>query len=98
MDLRRRVLLAPALLVSVLHTAGVESQSKADQSALAVPRGESGAGRITAIPITSETRLHPSYRPCQLQELNALVYLTAAIAAHRRRQPPESLLRPTQTP
>jgi Phage integrase family len=37
-------------------------------------------------------------RTCQLQEVNGLVYLTAAIAAHRRRQPPASLLRRTQTP
>jgi transposase len=42
-------------------------------------------------------RLLTIVRTCQLQELNALVYLTAAIAAHRRRQPPESLLQRTQT-
>jgi transposase len=43
-------------------------------------------------------RLLTIVRTCQLQQLNAIVYLTAAIAAHRRRQPPESLLRRTQTP
>jgi transposase len=43
-------------------------------------------------------RLLTIVRTCQLQELNALVYLTAAIAAHRRRQLPESLLRRPQTP
>jgi len=43
-------------------------------------------------------RLLTIVRTCQLQELNALVYLTAAIAAHRRRQRPESLLRRAQTP
>jgi transposase len=43
-------------------------------------------------------RLLTIVRTCQLQELNALVYLTTAIAAHRRRQPVPSLLRPTQTP
>ena len=31
-------------------------------------------------------------RTCQLQQLNVLVYLTAAIRAHRRRQPIASLL------
>ena len=43
-------------------------------------------------------RLLTIVRTCQLLELNALVYLTAAIVAHRRRQPPESLLRRPQTP
>jgi len=43
-------------------------------------------------------RLLTIVRTCQLQQLSALVYLTAAIAAHRRRQPPASLLRRTQTP
>ncbi len=37
-------------------------------------------------------------RTCQLQELNALAYLTAAIAAHRRRQTVASLLRRPHTP
>lgn len=43
-------------------------------------------------------RLLSVTRTCQLQEINALVYLTAAIAAHRRRQPVASLLRRPQTP
>jgi transposase len=38
-------------------------------------------------------RLLTIVRTCQLQQLNALAYLTAAIAAHRRRQPVESLLK-----
>jgi hypothetical protein len=37
-------------------------------------------------------------RTCQLQQLNALAYLTAAVAAHRRRQAVPSLLKPSQTP
>jgi hypothetical protein len=37
-------------------------------------------------------------RTCQLQQLNALAYLTAAVAAHRRRQPVASLLKQRQTP
>jgi hypothetical protein len=43
-------------------------------------------------------RLLTIVRTCQLQQLNALACLTAAIAAHRRRQPVESLLKRPQTP
>jgi transposase len=43
-------------------------------------------------------RLLTIVRTCQLQELNALAYLTAAIAAHRRNQAVASLLRRPQTP
>lgn len=43
-------------------------------------------------------RLLTVARTCQLQELNTLVYLTAAIAAHRRHQAVASLLRRPQTP
>ena len=43
-------------------------------------------------------RLLTVARTCQLKELNALVYLTAAIAAHRRRQVVASLLRRPQAP
>ena len=42
-------------------------------------------------------RLLTVARTCQLQRLNMLVYLTAAIAAHRRRHPAPSLLRQVQT-
>ena len=37
-------------------------------------------------------RLLTVTRTCQLQQLNALVYLTAAIRCHRRRQAAASLL------
>ena len=43
-------------------------------------------------------RLLTIARTCQLQQVNALVYLTAAITAHRRCQPAASLLRRTHTP
>jgi transposase len=43
-------------------------------------------------------RLLTVVRTCQLQQLNALSYLTAAIAAHRRRQPVPSLRKPSHTP
>jgi hypothetical protein len=43
-------------------------------------------------------RLLTIVRTCQLQHLNALAYLTVDIAAHRRRQPAPSLLKPSRTP
>lgn len=43
-------------------------------------------------------RLLTVTRTCQLQQINALVYLTAAITAHRRQQKVASLLRNAQTP
>jgi transposase len=43
-------------------------------------------------------RLLSIARTCQLQQLNVLVYLTAALAAHRRRQPVASLLKRRETP
>jgi hypothetical protein len=43
-------------------------------------------------------RLLTVIRTCQLQQINALVYLTAAIAASRRHQKVASLLRTAQTP
>ena len=43
-------------------------------------------------------RLLTIVRTCQLQQLNALAYLTAAIVAHRRRQTVASLLRQPHTP
>jgi transposase len=43
-------------------------------------------------------RLLTVVRTCQLQQLNALVYLTTAITAHRRRQKAQSLLQKVQTP
>ena len=43
-------------------------------------------------------RLLTVTRTSQLQQLNALVYLTAAIAAYRRGQVVASLLRRPQTP
>lgn len=43
-------------------------------------------------------RLLTIVRTCQLQQLSALAYLTAAIAAHRRRQPVASLLKRRHTP
>ena len=43
-------------------------------------------------------RLLTIVQTCKRQELNALVYLTAAIAAHRRNKAVPSLLRRRETP
>jgi transposase len=43
-------------------------------------------------------RLLTIVHTCQLQQLNALAYLTAAVAAHRRRHAVPSLLKRPQTP
>lgn len=43
-------------------------------------------------------RLLTIVQTCQLQQLNALAYLTAAIAAHRRCHTVASLLKRSQTP
>jgi transposase len=43
-------------------------------------------------------RLLTVTRTCQLQQIDALAYLTAAIVAHRRQQKVASLLRKAQTP
>ena len=51
------------------------------------PEGERAVERLLTI-----------VRTCQLRQLNALAYLTAAIAAHRRRQPVASLTKRSQIP
>ena len=43
-------------------------------------------------------RLLTVTRTCQLQQINALLYLTAAIRCHRRRQAVTSLLPRRSTP
>jgi hypothetical protein len=43
-------------------------------------------------------RLLTVTRTCQRQQINALVYLTAAVTAHRRQQTVASLLRRAHTP
>jgi hypothetical protein len=43
-------------------------------------------------------RLLTVVRTCQLQQLNALAYVTAAIVAHRRCQTVVSLVKRPQTP
>lgn len=83
-----------------VHAEGVEPTNNAAERALrtAVQWRKIMFGTRSEEGERAVERLLTIVRTCQLQQLNALVYLTAAIAAHRRRQPPGSLLRRAQTP
>ena len=83
-----------------VHEDGVEPTNNAAERALRMAvqwrkimfgtRSEDGERAVE--------RLLAVARTCHVQERNALVYLTAAIAAHRRRQEVASLLRRPRTP
>jgi transposase len=83
-----------------VHEEGVEPTNNAAERALrtAVQWRKIMLGTRSERGERAVERLLTVARTCQLQELNALVYLTAAIAAHRRRQLAPSLLRPSRTP
>jgi transposase len=83
-----------------VHEEGVEPTNNAAERALrtAVQWRKIMLGTRSEQGERAVERLLTIARTCQLQELNALVYLTAAIVAHRRRQLAPSLLRPSPTP
>ena len=83
-----------------VHEEGVEPTNNAAERALrtAVQWRKIMFGTRSDQGERAVERLLTVVRTCQLQELNALVYLSAAIAAHRRRQTVPSLLRPRSTP
>ena len=83
-----------------VHEEGVAPTNNAAERALrtAVQWRKIMFGTRSAEGERAVERLLTIVRTCQLQELNALMYLTAAIAAHRRRQPVASLLRQRPTP
>jgi len=83
-----------------VHVEGVEPTNNAAERALrtAVQWRKITFGTRSEDGERAVERLLTIVRTCHLQELNALVYLTAAIAAHRRRQAVASLLRKSQTP
>jgi transposase len=83
-----------------VHVGGVEPTNNPAERALrtAVQWRTIMFGTRSADGERAVERLLTVTRTCHVQELNALVYLTAAIAAHRRRQPVASLLRSRQTP
>ena len=83
-----------------VHEEGVAPTNNAAERALrtAVQWRKIMFGTRSEIGERAVERLLTVARTCQLQELNVLVYLTAAIAAHRRRQTAASLLPRPQTP
>jgi transposase len=79
-----------------VHEAGVAPTTNAAERALrtAVQWRKIMFGTRSEQGERAVERLLTVVRTCQLQQLNTLAYLTAAIAAHRRRQPVASLLKP----
>jgi transposase len=77
-----------------VHEEGVEPTNNAAERALrtAVQWRKIMFGNRSAAGECAVARLLTVTRTCQLQQLNALVYLTAAIRCHRRRQAVASLL------
>jgi transposase len=83
-----------------VHEAGVEPTNNAAERALrtAVQWRKIMFGNRSDNGERAVERLLTVTRTCQLQQINALVYLTAAIADHRRRQKVASLLQRVLTP
>jgi transposase len=83
-----------------VHEAGVAPTNNAAERALrtAVQWRKIMFGTRSEQGERAVERLLTVVQTCQLQHLNALAYLTVAIAAHRRRQPVASLLKPSRTP
>jgi len=83
-----------------VHEAGVAPTNNAAERALrtAVQWRKIMFGTRSEQGERAVERLLTVVRTCQLQQLNALAYLTAAIAAHRRHQAVASLLKRSQTP
>ena len=77
-----------------VHEEGVEPTNNAAERALrtAVQWRKIMFGNRSATGELAVARLLTVTRTCQLQQLNALMYLTAAIRCHRRRQAVASLL------
>lgn len=82
-----------------VHEEGVEPTNNAAERALrtAVQWRKIMFGTRSDQGERAVERLLTIVRTCQFQQLNALAYLTAAIAAHRRRQPVASLLKRSHT-
>jgi len=78
-----------------IHEAGVEPTNNSAERALrtAVQWRKIMFGNRSAEGELAVARLLTVTRTCQLQQVNVLAYLTAAIACYRRRQPVPSLLR-----
>ena len=87
-------------LFTFVHEDGVEPTNNAAERALrtAVQWRKIMFGNRSDDGERAVERLLTVTRTCQLQQINALAYLTTAIAAHRRHQKVASLLRRPQTP
>jgi transposase len=83
-----------------VHEEGVEPTNNSSERALrtAVQWRQIMFGTRSEQGERAVERLLTVVGTCQLQQLNALMYLTAAIAAHRRRQPVASLIRHRPSP
>lgn len=93
-NLARALFLHHADFFTFLHEPTVDPTNNVAERALrtAVQWGKIMFGTRSAAGELAVARLLTITRTCQIQQLNALVYLTAAIAAHRRRQVVASLL------
>jgi transposase len=87
-------------LFTFVHEEGVEPTNNQSERALriAVQWRKISFGTRSDEGERAVERLLTVTRTCQQQQLNVLVYLTAAIAAHRQHQIAASLLRRSQTP
>jgi transposase len=83
-----------------VHEEGVEPTNNSSERALrhAVQWRQISFGNRSEDGERAVARLLTVTRTCQLQQLNVLVYLTAAIRCHRRRQAAASLLPKRSTP
>jgi transposase len=99
-NLARALFLHNQHFFTFVHEEGVEPTNNAAERALrtAVQWRKIMFGTRSEQGERAVERLLTIVRTCQLQQVNALVYLTAAIAAHRRHRAVASLLRRPQTP
>jgi transposase len=99
-NLARALFLHLPHFFTFVYEEGVEPTNNAAERALrtAVQWRKIMFGTRSADGEVAVARLLTVTRTCQLQQLNALVYLTAAIRAHRRRQVVASLLSKSVTP
>jgi transposase len=99
-NLARALFLHLPHFFTFVYEAGVEPTNNAAERALrtAVQWRKIMFGTRSLDGEIAMARLLTVTRTCQVQQLNALLYLTAAIRAHRRRQAVASLLSKSPTP
>ncbi len=99
-NLARALFVHHAHFFTFVHEAGVEPTNNSAERALrtAVQWRKIMFGNRSADGEVAVARLLTVTRTCQLQQINVLAYLTAAIRCHRRGQVVASLLRRCQIP